>query len=126
MDKLLLAAAAAFALVALLISREIGADWGPTAISMFLILVGLGIALVVTWHADVWPFSVRAALIPVCIWPGCKPVLDNLADKETAGFYLPGNESFTSYLGTGWIQLLIWLATLAVFGVLLYRSRFRY
>lgn len=126
MDKLVLVAVGAFAFVALLISREIGADWGPTAMSMLLIIVGLVIALGITWHADVWPLSVRAALIPVCVWPGCKPVLDNLAQKETAGFYLPGNESLISYLGTGWIQLLIWLATLAVFGVLFYRSQYRY
>ena len=127
MDKAIPIIVVGFALTCLWISRQIGADWAPTMNSAMLIVLGAVLAAgFAYWSEALLPLGTRVAIFPVFIWPGSVPVLDNLADKASSRFVIPGDEPLITYLGSGWVQFLIWLALVAIAVVTYIRGRDSY
>ncbi|AOY93414.1 hypothetical protein BKK79_17610 [Cupriavidus sp. USMAA2-4] len=127
MDKAIPPLLFGFALACLWASRQIGADWVPTMFSVALIVVGAVVAAGLGHLLDSsLPFGTRVAVFPVCMWPGCLPVLNNLAEKATFHFLIPGEGSLVTYLGLGWVQFLIWLMLIAIAAVTYIRGRDSY
>ena len=102
------------------LSRQIGADLGPTIESVMWSIASCVLAFAMCrWLMNGEPICTYISVFLALLWPAWTPVLNNLAEKSVADF-VADSAPWQSYLGDWWLKLLVEAVIVAV-GVWCYR-----